>query len=1751
MKCPNPNISPYREVGERRGTLAVYLLDLLITDAKFMEWNKQSEIDIDTDSLVITSADGNERHLDDLLRLYVQLPRDMEIAEGIGREFKGQDVLIERKFSHAYRTDVVSIRLGGEEFIIAPLAYSAAYEEPQIRKALEAISSLQAEERKEWKELAGWYDLHQKALAVEDARPYNEEPWNATVGGVPASFDEFFRRALRDVSMRGYLGSLGLKAALTNLAPWVSDLNHINTVPQTTTQVKSNTAYQGWFGPIDTRLGENAKTMLGRALEYAKKNGRPWEARLLDIILRRYGSHLRNTIVKTTDVLVDSEGVQQFSTRDGKGTILLSEALDNNKDIYRVLVHEVIHAVTKQLFSGSDLNAAEAKFVNRLTQLYHLAKASATDEHYQAFSMKGMVSVEEFVSELFSNMEFRKAVQSMTFNEENNIWDKFVGWVKDLFGFGKDHFEDIFNIQQLVSQVSNFQRATNHKFPLHESYSRIGTNRSYKDPNIVEDDALVAARELIQYYENMINELWNSPQFFTMSEEEIADKVRDLKAKIRMNNQMIDDIELKKSDFFIIYDNFLSEAHREIREIDIKLSFNTMDAVSPAEQAFWLKQLSVLRGQLNNLDLMAHEDPAWERFLGDGRREQILGDLSLITKNMNALSIAFKAGAIGTLMPFDSITEWREIEKAKTEFRRNNPGKKSKDYADRQRKYVAKHMSDNKKDIEEEKKKRLKESLRFLPADIIMFLNRSMPYQQSTDPIIAMTGLFFNAIDDKARQQTLAIEKEFLALYEEYVKVSGRPRSFIDMWDPVLEKDSEGKVTGHMLSKYRVGEWEKAREAEWDRIEKLVNDQGLDEIEEADMKSDFYNKNVEREYIDLFYDVIDKHGQNLTEEAEVIGRQIRHIIGGFEGEWVNPEALTTSELIHLGKMYSEMDEKNGYEDAGAGLSKALKAVGIETRGRIPNPKLEAYTKKLIDLKKSGRMTQKEASDALKATYYKTKRWEVVDTTDSAGNKIPVRTLVEKNIQMPFSSRMNIIAAPKGPLKAVKNDRYVKGKETLKADWLNKDYEAMQARDPEDAVRKMYEFMVTKNNMFDKKRPPDKRLNFRLPNIRKTAYEMWAESEMSTRKKIWTFLSEDLVVHKDDVEWGDLSEKDDKLTRSVKEDLRGETNKFVPILFTGKPEDLEMQSFNLATLFMANAEMSIKQQFLVRAAPQLLGLKELMRTDPETGHRTVGTPERRKGDERWRAKGKTNAEELFNLMLDDKLFGMRKSPDQNMTMVKLLQGIQNYTSLLYLGGNVTASIQNTVYGRISTSLETLSGGMITKKGRRKAERAYWREGNLIEMMSDWRRQTSEARVHQIMDLFNGTKDFSARRNDYGRQTKMRQWGQAGLLMEGHMSGEHHVQTVVALSVLADTLVMNENDEYINDQGEVVESPSDAMSLLDAFQKNKEGDIAISDVVKKIEWRGHIKAWASEAQMYSSEQSAVAHGENEARTFLAERMQGMNTMIHGAYGDSAKSEYERYWQFRMGTQMRKWLIMGFRRRWIFDSNLMREWTQDFGARTESGKKRRKEAGYQQLWERELGYADYDLAIVNEGMYITVIKYMSALVNMFKTNEHAFGGNDTLKTRNGYVWESFNSHQRANIKRFGVELGFMAAFSTILPMILLLLAADDDDDEMAFRDKIDVVAGMNFSMMRMSMELGMYYSIPNLLSAIQNPAVSVGFMKNAYNFVDQAVTSPLDRYTSGSRSQQYKMWKKGADVIPGVRAINNLFYLKDKMNYANLNK
>jgi hypothetical protein len=1699
------------------------MLDFLMDSVEFQNWYRKPAIDIDPESLVITNAKGDERHLDELFRNYVQIPRDIIIAQ----ELEDQ---AEVRFVPQYDDQAIVITRGREEFAIHPLAYHMAGDRSIIKEKIAAIDWLLAEEKKGFKELDFYYKLHKEALSRYENLRALTSPWYPDMG-VPKSFDEFMKGMLRNRHMRLFvMKNLHLEEMMLKYNPGWRELDYINTLPQPTLPNRSEArSYDGWFPEgANPREGVSAYTMIEAAIGYARMNGNAFELQLLDIIKRRYADHLKNQVVRTTDQLVDAEGVQKFSMRDGGGYILLSEVLQQDSEIYRVLVHELIHSVTKQLLVSENLNEAEARFVNRIASLYNLAKSRATDEHYQVFSMKGLDSLEEFVAELFSNMEFRKAVETMTYQGSTNLWQKFVEWVKALFGFGEDHFQDIFDIQNLVRQVSSFQRATNHEFPLHESYSKAAENPAFDPENINEDTRSKLAHDFVQFYENMINELYNSPMFYFLSDKEIESRVEKIEAKLRLNRQMIED-----GDLYTVFQNFLSEGHRELIDMQNRLSLG-MEAVDSSELAFWLKQLQALEEFMIQLRNLSHVDGTWEQVLGDDGMQQLSGDLSLIDKNLGVIRQHFTSLGIGALVPYDSVTEFDWIEKAKTEYRRTVP-KKDRD-KNEQRKFVAEYMKRHQAQIMDDKQQRLFRSLRYLPKDILFFLNRAQPYAQSTDSVTALAKLFLDEVDDKARAQYSDLEVEFVKRYDAYINAVGKRRSFIDLWEPLLEKDKNGKVTGQLVSKYRMAEWHTARSEFEEEIDGLLNDGTIDEIEAGKRLSKFYRENSEREYIDLWYDLLENYGKIHSEQSEMINRQVWQILGGFKGDWVDPEAFSVSELLHLGKMYREIDIANK-DQPPAELFKEAKRAGIKI-DQDPNPRHKEYLKKIVALKRSAQMTDAAAKEIVDALSYDTWAWEEETYIDNEGNEVTTKKWKETRKPLPFLSRMKPTAIQGGPLTTVKNNKWVEGEFTLKEGWKNSEYDAMLARPADDPVREMWEFMTKWYLTFDKHRPPDKRLNFRLPGMRKTRYEMLAESEMSGAKKLNTFLFDSFRIHMDNIEWGDITTEKKEVSQTLKEDLRGNIYKYVPIHFTGRPESIEMQSFDLATMFLANAEMSIKHQFLVKHAPELEGIADIMKNV-----RTVGSGERRRGDERERESKPSKAEKFYALMLEDKLYGMRRSPDQNKQWVQALDAIQNYSSMLYLGFNVFASMQNTLYGRISTTLETLSGGMLSSAGRWKAENAY--KDNMLAMTTDWYNQRSTARVHQIMDMFDGVKDFSSRRNDYGRHTNIRKFLHSDNLFQLHMSGEHYVQHIVALTVLADTLVMNDEGNYINAKGEVVDSPADAMNLLDAMMVGNDGILEVNEHVKKIEWRGHIKDWSKKGEMRSKK--GRRHGENEALTFLTSRMQSLNTMIHGNYGDRAKAELERYWQFRMGTQLRKWLIMGYRRRWIMDGAASKEWLSEV-----TNKETRKSDDFEQLWERKLAVGDHDLAIQNEGMYITVFKYMSAVYNALRNNAHRFGESKNFGDRMGYAWESFNSHQRANVKRVGVETAMTVVFSMLMPLIAMWM---EDDDEEGFIPGIDVMSGMAFSFWRMSTELGLYYNPVKLLSVLQNPAVSLGFLSDIAQFVEQTgsdvFTLSPDRYKAGGRKGQFKWWKKFTDVVPGARSIHSLFYLKDKMNYRNMNQ
>ncbi|NJN00136.1 MAG: hypothetical protein HC793_00135 [Aquincola sp.] len=104
-------------------------------------------------------------------------------------------------------------------------------------------------------------------------------------------------------------------------------------------------------------------------------------------------------------------------TADGKNT---------SAAIAHALLHEAVHAAT---VGGLRSNPA---VMSALRFLW-----SKTSEQLRANGSKayGLASVDEFVAEAFSNTQFQTELRAIRFSPEQSMWQKFIGFLKELLGF--------------------------------------------------------------------------------------------------------------------------------------------------------------------------------------------------------------------------------------------------------------------------------------------------------------------------------------------------------------------------------------------------------------------------------------------------------------------------------------------------------------------------------------------------------------------------------------------------------------------------------------------------------------------------------------------------------------------------------------------------------------------------------------------------------------------------------------------------------------------------------------------------------------------------------------------------------------------------------------------------------------------------------------------------------------------------------------------------------------------------------------------------------------------------------------------------------------------------------------------------------------------------------------------------------------------------------------------------------------------
>ena len=248
-------------------------------------------------------------------------------------------------------------------------------------------------------------------------------------------------------------------------------------------------------------------------------------------------------------------------------------------------------------------------------------------------------------------------------------------------------------------------------------------------------------------------------------------------------------------------------------------------------------------------------------------------------------------------------------------------------------------------------------------------------------------------------------------------------------------------------------------------------------------------------------------------------------------------------------------------------------------------------------------------------------------------------------------------------------------------------------------------------------------------------------------------------------------------------------------------------------------------------------------------------------------------------LDQWFEGVLGDKWEDPTAMDALAGqIQKYTSLMGVGLNIPAWINNYAYGSLQRHLEFKGRDHFSKENSRKGHKLI--SGNFTTIMRDLVKDHGGKFDNKISALVH-TLDVAddQRELPFNQKESM-----ANKLMSkafiGQTMGEIAMQNQVLFAMMLETEVKLADDTTTN--------------LLEAYQ--------LEDGVLKLP--EGAKVMTAQGEMVDLDNKFVARFRNKVKS--------INHYIHGAYNKQDAGTWQRHWVGRLGMQFRRWLPMGVKKR-----------------------------------------------------------------------------------------------------------------------------------------------------------------------------------------------------------------------------------------------
>ena len=484
------------------------------------------------------------------------------------------------------------------------------------------------------------------------------------------------------------------------------------------------------------------------------------------------------------EVVDRGDFVMKYTTVGGRPKILINSRnvnMRSGSDIPTILLHEIVHAYTGQVFRANDtvLSDHERAFVRDLRSMYSVAKNSEDDFGRDIFD-RAYESVEEFAAEVVSNRAFQEHLSQ---RNQGNLWRQIVSAFRRLFGLPSSDVAT----SRVLSYIASARR----------SEFGVSLELAFPDDSTRQDQAALSAKQKI----------------LKKAIESVQRRINEFQHRaIRLESKTaIAQMEVQKQSLELEF----NKGHTEKGLIDYATT-----SYEQVQQLYNNLAVHLKNGTLTIPILNEVHKYAQSFQVTDDVQAEVLADPDLQLKYPEALRMLertqsllrgihrtymheIKELMIDKLLPYERKAEAEVRIEAEREFNRDLSGSIPRKERDQRREeFIDKRVEEAQEDIRARSERMLRDQFDVAAQDISQLQYWAVAIQNGSDQLLAITKELIDRAQDEVRDEYNEIEHQLKHHLDRLTEYKNNPSDPLTLYEDILERDKDGKLTKHLVAPY-------------------------------------------------------------------------------------------------------------------------------------------------------------------------------------------------------------------------------------------------------------------------------------------------------------------------------------------------------------------------------------------------------------------------------------------------------------------------------------------------------------------------------------------------------------------------------------------------------------------------------------------------------------------------------------------------------------------------------------------------------------------------------------------------------------------------------------------------------------------------------------------------------------------------------------------------------------------------------------